>query len=620
MGKAKILLVEDNRGQANITKNFLEGSGYEVIWAADGKSTIKAAKTQSPDVIVLDLILPDISGREVCRYLKSSDDTRNIPIIMLTSKGGVGDEVKGLEGGADYYLKKPCAEAELNAHVFACLRTKALQDDLRRKNEEIKLNNQKIQRALDEVSGLILRAASGEGLDTRFSNPNLKKCYEEKNCGQKDCACFGQPALRCWQVAGTFCGGQVQGHFANKYHNCAECEVFEKAASDPVYRIGEHFNNMMHILSQKNEELKLAHLKALRQEQMALSLYKVSSVISHSISLDILIREVLDSISALEGFSADMGGIFVVEEDRMELISSLGHSQEFLDMHKGMRVGDCLCGMAAKTGEMIISGNSGGDIRHTFRSPDALPHGHVIVPLKTKDRVEGVLYLYTPVNIEINEDKINLLSSIGNQLGIAIENAKLYQRAQELSRKDSLTGLLNHEEIISALKKGLDRAVHEGTSLSVIMADLDHFKQVNDRRGHLAGDAVIRFVAHQVLSSIRVSDSAGRYGGEEFLIVLPSCDMKAALTKAERLRMSIEKGHIDYSTKNNPDEILRVTASFGVASSAKEHRLDAESLVHEADLALYRAKQNGRNRIEKAADALESQSMECRKGGNGSDN
>lgn len=610
MEKSRVLLAEDNSGQAHLTKNLLEGAGYEVIWAADGKSTIKAAKTQSPDVIVLDLILPDMSGREICRYLKSCEDTGSIPIIMLTSRSGVETEVKGLEGGADYFLTKPCADAELKAHIFACLRTKALQDDLRRKNEEIRLNNQKIQKALDEVSGLILRAASGEGLDTRFLNPNLKSCYKEKGCTEASCPCFGKPAMRCWQVAGTFCEGKAQGHFASKCHNCTGCGVFKKAASDPVYMLGEHFNNMMHILSGKNEELKLAHSRALRQERMALSLYKVSSVLSHSISMDILVREVLEVISGLEGFNASMGGIFIVEGGRMELVSSLGHTEAFLDMHKGMKVGDCLCGMAAKTGEMIISGDSIKDLRHVFLSRGTPAHGHVIVPLKTKDKVEGVLYLYTPANTKIDEDNINLLSSIGDQLGIAIENAKLYRKAQELSRRDSLTGLLNHEEIMAAVKRDLRRTALEETSLSVIMADLDHFKQINDRRGHLAGDAVIRFVAREMLSSIRASDSAGRYGGEEFMIVLPSCGLERASAIAERLRKSLETGNIVLPAKSDMKDIFRITASFGVAASTKERRLDADSLVHEADLALYRAKQNGRNRVETAPDFSEAEA-EC---------
>ncbi len=137
MAKAKILLVEDNKTQALVSKDFLEKSGYEVLWVEDGKSAIKFAKTQSIDIILLDLVLPDISGTEVCRWLKLNQDTRGLPIIMLTAKSSTDDKVTGLEAGADDYLPKPYSEVELNARIYACLRTKALQDELRQKNRQL---------------------------------------------------------------------------------------------------------------------------------------------------------------------------------------------------------------------------------------------------------------------------------------------------------------------------------------------------------------------------------------------------------------------------------------------------------------------------------------------------
>jgi diguanylate cyclase (GGDEF)-like protein len=137
MLKARILLVEDTKAQAKMTMEFLEKNGYEVVWAQDGASAMKAAKTKSIDVILLDLVLPDINGNEVCRWLKLSQDTKAIPIIMLTVKGTTDDKVKGLEAGADDYLPKPYSEVELNARIYSCLRTKALQDELRQKNRQL---------------------------------------------------------------------------------------------------------------------------------------------------------------------------------------------------------------------------------------------------------------------------------------------------------------------------------------------------------------------------------------------------------------------------------------------------------------------------------------------------
>lgn len=134
MSNFKILLVEDDKLQAKTTKEYLEKAGHEIVWVENGKAAIKSAKTVSFDLIVLDLILPDLDGNEVCRWLKSDKDTQDIPIIILSARDSAKERVFGLEAGADDYLPKPYDASELKARIYACLRTKALQDKLREKN------------------------------------------------------------------------------------------------------------------------------------------------------------------------------------------------------------------------------------------------------------------------------------------------------------------------------------------------------------------------------------------------------------------------------------------------------------------------------------------------------
>ena len=159
MAKAKILLVEDSKAQAGLIRDFLEKTGYEVIWAENGKSAIKIAKSKGIDIILLDLMLPDISGNEVCRWLKLNENTRGIPIIMLTAKDAITDKVAGLEAGADDYLPKPYNEIELNARIYASLRTKALQDELRQKNRQLEnlLKQVEIMAITDQLTGIYNR-------------------------------------------------------------------------------------------------------------------------------------------------------------------------------------------------------------------------------------------------------------------------------------------------------------------------------------------------------------------------------------------------------------------------------------------------------------------------------
>ncbi|HYS43075.1 MAG TPA: diguanylate cyclase [Geobacteraceae bacterium] len=176
-----------------------------------------------------------------------------------------------------------------------------------------------------------------------------------------------------------------------------------------------------------------------------------------------------------------------------------------------------------------------------------------------------------------------------NELLAARENLR------EKASHDSLTSLWNHEEILGILGQELARAEREKQCISVIMADLDHFKMVNDTYGHLAGDAVLRLTAKRMLSLMRGYDFIGRYGGEEFLVILPECCKECSVAFAERLRSCVSSGSMD-----TPEGMIPVTISIGVAASGGENGWAADSLVKAADVALYRAKENGRNRVEVA--------------------
>ncbi len=171
MAKARILLVEDDPLQADASRESLHRMGYEVIWAQDGLHAIKVAKVLLPDIILLDVILPGLDGHEVCRWLKSDEATRGIPIIMLTVKKELEDKISGLQTGADDYLPKPYNELELNARIYALLRTKALQDELRMKNSQLEelIGKVEIMAVTDSLTGLYNRRRFQEALSAEFS-------------------------------------------------------------------------------------------------------------------------------------------------------------------------------------------------------------------------------------------------------------------------------------------------------------------------------------------------------------------------------------------------------------------------------------------------------------------
>lgn len=170
MVKANILFVEDSKTQGAKTKDFLEKSGYAVTWVMDGMSVFRLAKTRPFDVMLLDRVLPDMDGNKVCRWLKQNEDTKGIQIIMLTAMGATTEKVEGLEAGADDYLPKPYDEAELNARVYAALRTKALRDELSKANRELKELLAKVEAlsATDPLTGLFNRRRFTEALESEY--------------------------------------------------------------------------------------------------------------------------------------------------------------------------------------------------------------------------------------------------------------------------------------------------------------------------------------------------------------------------------------------------------------------------------------------------------------------
>ena len=170
MAKINILLVEDSKAQGEETKKFLEKCGYTVTWVQDGMSVFKVANTQLVDLVLLDRILPDMDGSKICRWFKLNEDTKGIPIIMLTAKSTTVEKVQGLESGADDYLPKPYEEIELNARVYAALRTKTLRDELKQANQELKeiLTRVEVMAITDPMTGLFNRRRFEPLLDLEF--------------------------------------------------------------------------------------------------------------------------------------------------------------------------------------------------------------------------------------------------------------------------------------------------------------------------------------------------------------------------------------------------------------------------------------------------------------------
>ncbi len=196
----------------------------------------------------------------------------------------------------------------------------------------------------------------------------------------------------------------------------------------------------------------------------------------------------------------------------------------------------------------------------------------------------GIFFCY-------NRDQVKEIEKIRfliNHILLVINNCLLYQRVVDLSNIDDLTKLFNRRKIMQILKTELERSMRYGFNLSVLIADIDFFKRINDKYGHKVGDLALKRVSNILKSSVRKVDYVGRFGGEEFLIVSPQTTAENARILAERIRTMVQSITIEGVEE-------KITISFGITSFANNKSID--ELIHEADLALYHSKNTGRNKI-----------------------
>jgi len=455
----RILLVEDSATQAQRTRLVLESAGFEVQVCDRGTVALAAAAANQPDLMLLDLYLPDLSGREVAQRLKADPTLSGIPIIFLTGVfRDVADIVTGLEAGADDYLRKPIEDGELVARVRACLRTKQTQRELGRLARLMLTVNQ----VGGQLSGIL-------DLDTLLHS--VVALIQEN---------FGYPYVHLFLL------------------DAAQHELVLAAAAGPT--AAELMTKPPHLL---------------------------------------------------------------------------------LD-------GDSLAATSARHKQLVAPFNSRGML-HPFLSE---VRSGAAAPLHSAGGVSGVLEIVSPGELAFSGNDGLVLQTLADLVGVAVNNSRLYRKMEALAMVDELTGLLNRRTLIQRLESEWGRCQRYKRPLSLVLLDVDFFKQVNDRYGHGTGDEALGAVARVIEQSVRRVDTVGRLGGDEFLLVLPETPQSGAMEVAARLGARSRSMTI----KADIDPAPSFTFSLGVASWPEVEAKDGVELLQAADRALYRAKAAGRNR------------------------
>jgi two-component system cell cycle response regulator len=450
---ARVLVVDDVAANVKLLEARLSAEYFDVITAMSGKEALAICERAECDVVLLDVMMPDVDGLEVCRRLKSNPATHHIPVVMVTALDQPSDKVRGLEAGADDFLTKPISEVALIARVRSLARLKMVTDELR------------------------MRVLTSR--DIGIESPEREA------------------------VADTGRNGHV-------------LIVEDRPAS---------------------------------YERIAAMLAK-----EHQVEIE------TDPNQAV--FHAADGNFDL-------LIVSLG-----LENFDALR----LC----------------SQVRSLDRTRN-LPILAVTEPDNNARMLRGLEigvndFLIRPI------DKNELLARVRSQVRKRRYTERLRDNVQmsiEMAITDALTGLFNRRYMESHLGTLIEQATARRKPLSALIIDIDFFKAINDTHGHDAGDDVLRDFALRIKRSIRGIDLACRYGGEEFVIVMPETDVAVAAMVAERLRRRIasEPFPIQQGASAIP-----VTISIGIAALRGDDDT-AAALLKRADQALYRAKRDGRNRV-----------------------
>jgi len=452
---ARILVVDDVVPNVKILEAKLSVEYYDVITASNGPDALVLAKEKAPDLVLLDVMMPQMDGFEVCRRLKNDPATAHIPVVMVTALSEAADRVQGLESGADDFLTKPVDDVALFARVKSLLRLKMMMDEFRlREATSFELGVISPADSSDEaaIRGRILAID-----DNEFSSHQLRQVYDDK------------------------------------YDLTIESDMEEAQ----VLARGGDFDLAV-------------------------------------VSMGVKGFDPLRFCSRIRTF----------EETRQLPLLTLVDEADTDRLVKGLEIG---------------------------------VNDYVMRPI---DKNELIVRTRTQVMRKQYQDRLR----------------HNYHRSMELAVTDSLTGLYNRRYMTNHLETLQNSPQPDFKPVSLLIMDIDFFKKVNDAHGHDVGDEVLRQFSDRMIKGVRGIDLACRYGGEEFIVVMPDTDLAVATGVAERLRRDI--AGVPF-TVSGADLALDITCSIGVAMSAASEKPD--SLIKRADEALYQAKRDGRNRVVTAA-------------------
>ena len=331
-----------------------------------------------------------------------------------------------------------------------------------------------------------------------------------------------------------------------------------------------------------------------RQSQEQRIFHDVAKALTSSLDLDSILQTIMEKMA--EYFRPDTWSLLMVDEEHDELYFAIavGEAAEALKNVR-LKMGEGIAGWTAKHGEQLVVPDVDADPRFARRIDETTKwetKSVICMPLRSKLRVLGVIQLINVDLARFNDGELFFLQSLCDYAAIAIENARWVEKIQELTITDDCTGLYNARHLYKTLETEVYRSSRFGYEFSVLFIDLDHFKSVNDTHGHLIGSKLLAEIGYLVKAQLRLIDFAFRYGGDEFVILMP----ETAANDALQIATSIHQELISTRFRMDSGLYLTASASVGLATCPPENAL-VHAIIGTADARMYAVKSNGRGKV-----------------------